>query len=47
MLFKSFCGKVSIKKLILALVILKIIGVGNLIYIDLIDLKGFYKEAFR
>ena len=44
---KVFFKKVSIKRLILAPVILKVVGVSGLIYIGLIGLKGFYKEVFR
>ena len=44
---KVFFGKISIKKLILALVILKVIGIGGLIYIGLVGLKNFYKVVFR
>ena len=35
------------KKLILVLVIFKTVGVSSLIYISLVGLKGFYREAFR
>ena len=42
-----FFGKVGIKKLILTLIVFKIIGVGSLVYINLIGLKGFYGEVFR
>ena len=42
-----FFGKVSIEKLILVLVVLKVIGVGNLVYINFVGLGGFYKEVFR
>ena len=44
---RVFFGKVSIKKLILALVVLKVVGVGGLIYINLVGLKDFYREVFR
>ena len=44
---KVFFGKVSIKKLILAPVILKVVGVGGLVYISLVGLGGFYREIFR
>ena len=42
-----FFKKVNIKKLILTLVILKVVGVGGLIYINLVGLRGFYREVFR
>ena len=42
-----FFGKISIKRLILALVVLKIVGVSGLVYIDLIGLGGFYREVFK
>ena len=41
-----FFGKISIKRLILALVVLKIVGVGGLVYIGLVGPEGFYKEVF-
>ena len=44
---RFFFGKVSIEKLILALVVLKVVGVGGLVYINLVGLKGFYREVFR
>ena len=44
---RVFFKKVNIKKLILAPVILKIVGVSSLIYIDLVGLRGFYREVFR
>ena len=47
LLFKSFFKKVSIKKLILTLVVFKVVGVSNLVYISLVGLKGFYREVFR
>ena len=37
---------VSIERLILALVVLKVVGVGGLVYIGLVGLKGFYREVF-
>ena len=39
--------KFNIEKLILALVVLKVVGIGGLIYIGLIGLGGFYGEVFR
>ena len=42
-----FFGKVSIKRLILTPVVFKVVGVGGLVYINLIGLKGFYKEVFK
>ena len=42
-----FFEKISIKRLILALVIPKVINISGLIYINLIGLGGFYKEVFR
>ena len=44
---KSFFGKVGIKRLILAPVVLKVVGVGGLVYIGLVGLGGFYREVFR
>jgi len=44
---RSFYRKVSIEKLILAPIALKVIGVSSLVYIGLVGLKGFYKEVFR
>ena len=44
---KVFFKKVNIKKLILALAVFKVIGVGGLVYIGLIGLGGFYREVFR
>ena len=41
-----FFGKVSIERLILALVVLKVVGVGGLVYIGLVGLEGFYREVF-
>jgi len=35
------------EKSILVLVVLKIVGVGGLVYIDLVGPEGFYKEVFR
>ena len=46
-LSKSFFRKVSIEKLILAPVILKVVGVGGLVYIGLIGPGGFYREVFK
>jgi hypothetical protein len=42
-----FFGKISIERLILALVVLKVIGVGGLVYIGLIGLGGFYRVIFK
>ena len=44
---KVFFKKVGIERLILALVVLKVIGVGGLVYIGLVGLKGFYREVFK
>ena len=44
---RVFFKKVSKKRLILALVVLKVVGVGGLIYIGLVGLGGFYREVFR
>ena len=41
-----FLKKISIEKLILALVVLKVVSVGGLVYIGLIGLKGLYREVF-
>jgi len=46
-LFRGFYRKVSIEKLILVLVVLKVVGVGGLVYIGLVGLGGFYREVFR
>jgi hypothetical protein len=46
-LSRSLYKKVGIKRLILALVIVLIAGVGGLVYIGIIGLKGFYIGAFR
>ena len=35
------------ERLILALVKLKVVNIGGLVYIDLVGLKGFYREVFR
>ena len=42
-----FFRKVGIKKLILTLVVFKVVGIGSLIYINLIGPEGFYREIFR
>ena len=42
-----FFGKVSIKRLILALVVLEMVGVSSLVYINLVGPEGFYREVFR
>jgi cation transporter-like permease len=42
-----FFRKVSIERLILALVVFKVVGVSGLIYIGLVGLEGFYREVFR
>ena len=44
---RVFFGKVSIEKLILALVVLKVVGVGGLVYIGLVGPGGFYRVVFR
>ena len=44
---RVFFRKVSIKKLILALVVFKVVGVGSLVYISLVGPGGFYKVVFR
>ena len=31
----------------MALVVLKVVGVGGLVYIDLVGLEGFYGDVFR
>jgi len=31
----------------LALVVFKVVGISGLVYIDLVGLGGFYREAFR
>jgi len=31
----------------LALVVLKVVGVNSLVYIGLVGLEGFYKEVFK
>jgi hypothetical protein len=36
-----FFRKVSIERLILALVVFKVVGVGSLVYIDLVGPEGF------
>ena len=42
-----FFGKVGIERLILALVVLKVIGVGGLVCVGLVGLGGFYRVVFR
>ena len=42
-----FLKKVSIKKLILALVVFRVVGVSGLVYIDLVGPGGFYREVFK
>ena len=42
-----FFGKVSIEKLILTPVILKVVGISGLVYIGLVGPGGFYREVFR
>ena len=44
---KVFFGKVSIEKSTLAPVVFKVVGVGSLIYINLVGPGGFYREVFR
>ena len=44
---KVFFRKINIKKSILALVVLKVIDIGSLVYIGLVGLGGFYREVFR
>ena len=39
--------KFNIEKSILALVILKVVGVSGLVYIGLVGLGGFYREVFK
>ena len=39
--------KVGIEKSILALVVLKVVGISSLVCVGLIDLKDFYKKVFR
>ena len=46
-MFRSFYRKVSIERSILALAVFRVVGVGNLVYIGLIGLGGFYREVFR
>ena len=45
--FKSFFGKVSIEKSILAPAVFRVVGVGGLVYISLVGPGGFYREVFR
>ena len=42
-----FFGKIGIERLILALVVLKVVGVSSLVYIGLVDPEGFYGVIFR
>ena len=42
-----FFKKINIKKLILAPVVFKVVGVGGLVYINLVGLRGFYKEVLK
>ena len=42
-----FFGIISIERLILAPVVLKVVGVGSLVYIGLVGLGSFYREVFR
>ena len=44
---KVFFRKVSIKRLILAPAVFKVVGVGGLVYIGLVSPGGFYREVFR
>ena len=44
---RVFFGKVSIKRSTLALVVLKIVGIGSLVCIGLVGPEGFYREVFR
>ena len=44
---RVFFGKISIKRSILAPVILKVVGIGNLVYIGLVSPEGFYRVVFR
>jgi len=46
-LFRSLYKKVSIKRLILALVVVSVVDISNLVYINIVGLEGFYIEAFR
>jgi hypothetical protein len=46
-LSKSFFKKVNIERLILAPAVFKVVGVGDLVYIGLVGLRGFYREVFR
>ena len=46
-LSRSLYRKVSIERLILALVIILVVGVSDLIYIGVVGLEGFYIKAFR
>ena len=42
-----FFGKIGIKRLILAPVVLKVVGVGGLVYIGLVGLGGFCGVVFK
>ena len=44
---RVFFKKVGIERLILALVVFRVVGVGGLVYISLVGLGGFYREVFR
>ena len=44
---RVFFGKISIKKLILASVVFKVVGVSGLVYIGLVGPGGFYRVVFR
>ena len=46
-LSKSFFRKVSIKRLILAPAVFKVVDIGSLVYINLVGPGGFYREVFR
>ena len=39
--------KVSIERLILAPVVLKVVSISSLVYIGLVGPKGFYRVVFR
>jgi hypothetical protein len=46
-LSKSFFRKISIERSILALAVFRVVGVSGLVYIGLVDPKGFYREVFK
>jgi hypothetical protein len=42
-----FFRKVSIKRSTLAPAVFRVVGVGSLVYISLVGLRGFYREVFK